>query len=437
MNTSYARRLMLFGATLVAAGVLSAAQSSSNHVSEIAVPNRANANPTIAARSRFAAVVWGASTPDGRTDIYAAASRDSGRAFGPPVRVNTDETAASLSGEQPPRIALIPDAGREPAVVVVWTAKSPRGTRLWSARSRDFGRTFAAPAALPGSDAAGNRGWESVATGADGRVVAVWLDHRELAASKPGAPPMDHAQHEHGADHASADGAARAQLSKLYFGALGEVTSAHPVTGGVCYCCKTAIASDGRDGVYAAWRHVYDGNIRDIAFTKSADGGRTFAASVRVSDDNWVLNGCPENGPALAVDPRNRVHVVWPTLIPADGSSKEPTPALFYAMSEDGRHFTARQRVPTEGFARHPQIALGADGGVILTWDEQATGTRRVAVARGTIDRTGAARFVRQVIAEGTPAMYPSIATASDATIVVWTSGNAGQTVLRSLSLTN
>jgi hypothetical protein len=99
---------------------------------------------------------------------------------------------------------------------------------------------------------------------------------------------------------------------------LTEADSSHALAGGVCYCCKTAIASDAAGGVYAAWRHVYDGNVRDIPFIKSADGGRTFGAPVRVSDDNWVLDGCPENGPSLTVDEKGRIHVVWPTLVSAD-----------------------------------------------------------------------------------------------------------------------
>ena len=42
------------------------------------------------------------------------------------------------------------------------------------------------------------------------------------------------------------------------------------VTGGVCYCCKTAIAAGPADTLYLAWRHVYPGNMRDMAFTVSA-----------------------------------------------------------------------------------------------------------------------------------------------------------------------
>jgi hypothetical protein len=108
----------------------------------------------------------------------------------------------------------------------------------------------------------------------------------------------------------------------------------------VCYCCKTSVAAGSNDRIVASWRHVYPGNVRDIALALSSDGGRTFGSPVRVSQDNWVLDGCPENGPAVAIDKGNVIHVVWPTLVPGSAGA-EPTMALFYAMSRDGQHFTA------------------------------------------------------------------------------------------------
>ena len=125
-----------------------------------------------------------------------------------------------------------------------------------------------------------------------------------------------------------------AQRSKLFFGSLDGAIAPRAITGGVCYCCKTALAVGPDGAIHAAWRHVYAGNVRDIAFTLSRDGGRTFAPPVRVSDDRWVLDGCPENGPALAVDGHDAVHVVWPTLVNESTPLSEPTLAsTWYAAS--------------------------------------------------------------------------------------------------------
>ena len=434
MNRLQGIWLAALGAALVAVAVSGRAATGS---ADIAITDRANAYVSIAATGDFTVVVWGASTKAGVTDVYAASSRDGGRTFGVPTRVNHVAGDANFSGEQPPRVALVPRKGAEPGIVVVWTAKAPAGTRLVSSRSDDGGKSFAAAAQVPGSEAAGNRGWESITTTRDGAVVALWLDHRDSAYSRGTGGSGNHEEHQHVHARTPTDGVARAQLSRLFFATLDKADSPRSITGGVCYCCKTAIATDATGGVYAAWRHVYPGNVRDIAFSKSADGGRTFTAPVRISDDNWVLDGCPENGPAMAVDRHQRVHVVWPTLVPGATPAREPTMALFYAMSEDGRRFTERQQIPTEGVPRHPQITFGGKGELILAWDEQARGTRRVALARGSLDANGIARFVRTPIADSLRAVYPVIAAVDDATIIAWTSGSSGQTVLRTLRLMN
>jgi hypothetical protein len=395
---------------------------------DLGVAARANAYSSLAAAGSQVAVAWGAGTPDGRTDVYAAISQDAGRTFAAPVRVS-DGTGASLSGEQPPRIALVAHAGGQASIVVVWTAKAPAGTKLLSARSDDGGRTFSVAATIAGSDGPGNRGWESIAADGAGGVVAIWLDHRDLA-STGNAAPTTHAAHQHGAEHADgADGAERAQLSKLFFGRVGSQSSAHSITGGVCYCCKTAVAVGDGGTFYAAWRHVFAGNVRDIAFSMSADGGRTFADPVRVSRDNWVLDGCPENGPSLAVDDRRRIHVVWPTFVAGGAGSDEPTLALFYAESVDGRVFSTRQQVPTEGVPRHAQVVAGSRGEILVAWDEQANGARRVVVARGTVDDGGRVRFARQFIDDG--ASYPVLARGDRGVLVASTGGPAGKTRIR------
>lgn len=428
MNLMKASGALLLGMALMAPV---SSRGAIDRASEVGIKGRANANASLVASGQVVALAWGASTEGGVTDIYVAASGDGGRTFSAPTRVDQVAGGASLSGEQPPRVALIPRAGRDPSIVVVWTAKAPAGTRLLSARSDDRGRSFASPTVIPGSDGSGNRGWESIATSRNGDVVALWLDHRELS-KKVGDAPTNHADHQHAASGGrEPDGVARAQLSKLFFGRLDDPSSTRAVAGGVCYCCKTAVATGTGRSVYAAWRHVYPGNVRDVAFTMSTDGGQTFAPPLRISDDQWTLDGCPENGPALAVDAVNRIHVVWPTLVPASASASEPTLALFYAMSQDGRRFTVRQRIPTEGFPRHPQITLGLHGEVSVAWDEQASGVRRIALARGTVDGTGTARFVRQRVGDATPASYPVVATGDSGTIVVWTSGSPGQTMLR------
>ena len=125
--------------------------------------------------------------------------------------------------------------------------------------------------------------------------------------------------------------------------------------------------------------------MRDIAFAKSTDGGRRFDPLVRVSADKWELNGCPEDGPTLAVDQSGVIHIAWATVV-NDG---EPQKALFYATSRDGRTFSPRARLPVAAGATpgHPQLTLTPDGGAAIAWDEVVDGLRRVSFTR--VSRSG------------------------------------------------
>jgi hypothetical protein len=399
----------------------------------LGAPGRANATPSIAADGLFVAVVWGGAEPDGTTDLFLAVSRDAGRTFSAPLRVNDSIGDARLNGEQPPQVTLVHRANADPAIVVVWTTKGKNGTTLRQSRSDDGGKTFSAAATVPGTDAPGNRGWEAIAVGPDGRVDVIWLDHRELASDTSMASSHhDHTQRASGdkarLPDSKPDGVAMAQKSKLYFASLDGSAAPRAVTGGACYCCKTALVNGVGGSVYAAWRHVYPGNLRDVAFTMSRDGGRSFAPPIRVSEDGWVLEGCPDDGPAMAVDAGGRIHLVWPTLIKesaAPGIEPAETIALFYAVSSDGRTFSKRQPIPTEGLPHHPRIVTGADGTLTVVWDELAKGSRRVAFARAVPTSTSSVSFRRQILSSESPAVYPVVAISGGDAIVAWTSGTS------------
>jgi hypothetical protein len=387
----------------------------------LSVEARANANPSIAASGSFVAVTWSAATVSAM-DVYAALSRDGGKTFSAPVRVNDVAGDARVNSELPPRIVLIPSTakGAVPSMVVVWTTKGAKGTRIVSARSSDGGKTFSAAKDIPGSDAEGSRGWQSVAVDAKGRVLVMWLDHRE-------AGMMHHDSSKTSAPAPKADPTERAALSKLYFASL-DGSAATPIAKSVCYCCKTSLVASGND-VYGVWRNVYAGSQRDIAFTSSHDDGRTFAAPVRVSDDGWRLDGCPENGPALAVDASHRVHVVWPT--PPDGKNGTPL-ALFYASTTDGKRFAARAEVPTHGAAAHGQIVIDASGNPVVAWDEIVNGARHIALARVRSSGKGPPSFAPIASPDAAADRgWPVLATVGKETFVAWVAGSGVGNAIR------
>ena len=382
----------------------------------LSVPGRVNSVPSLAARGAFVAVAWAANAGS-RTDAFVAVSRDGGQRFGAPVRANDVVGTVRAATESGPRVALGPPlAGTaDPVIVLVWTGREPAST-IRRTRSVDGGQTFEPSVTLEGPKASGNRGWASVSLDDRGDVRAVWLDHRAV-------PEAGSGQHHHAGaaptpagkapdPAAVADAVSRAQRSGLYYAGPGA-TPARELAAGVCYCCKTALATGPGGLVAAAWRHVYEGNLRDMAFATSRDGGRTFGAPQRVSADGWAIDGCPEDGPAVAVDARSTVHLAWPTVVNGAGQYK----AVFYASSADGTAVSPRVQVsPRNRSVAHPQLVLTAAGAPIVFWE----GT---AADRGiwSSTRQPDGRFAAPVRISGpVPASYPVAAFARDGLLVAW-----------------
>lgn len=376
----------------------------------LGVAGHANSTPSLAVLERTVAAVWTAAK-EGTTNLYLAVSNDGGATFSAPRRVNDQDGDAGATNEQPPRV-VISGTRDAPTLTVLWSKRDPgpqqtRRDIIRMARSTDGGKTFSPARTTHDPAFSGARGWESLTLGPDGTTHAVWLDGRDAARkmvesakhsgmAHKGQPPQD-----------------------VYHGTIapdGRIVESLIATG-VCFCCKTAVAVDARGAVYAAWRHIFPGSMRDIAFAKSTDGGRHFGPLVRVSEDKWELNGCPEDGPTIAVDQSGVIHIAWATLI----SEGEQQKALFYATSRDGRTFSARARVPTTGMTNpgHPQMTL-TPVGLAIVWDEMVDGVRRISYTK--VSRAGAFQ-PPQTVSESEPGSHPVIVSVpASQVLVAWTS---------------
>jgi hypothetical protein len=210
---------------------------------------------------------------------------------GAPVRVNAQPGVATAWRGDPPTIAVSPDQ----AIFISWTAKvesdSGHATDLYVSTSRDQGRTFADPVKVNDDQGPAVHGMHSLAIGKDGRVYVAWLDERNIA-------PMG-----------TMDGKMNESTGGHHMESNREVFIASSDNGGhsfsenkrvatdVCPCCKTALAIGPEGKVYVSWRQVISGNFRHIAVATSTDLAQTFGKPRIVSDDQWMLAGCPVSGP--------------------------------------------------------------------------------------------------------------------------------------------
>ena len=112
------------------------------------------------------------------------------------------------------------------------------------------------------------------------------------------------------------------------------------VASDVCPCCKTALAVSADGHLYLSWRQVLPGDLRHIAVASSSDQGKTFSSPKIVSDDQWVLAGCPVSGPSLSVDKNGVLSVLWYSA----GTSGQT--GLYWSQSNDhGATFEGRKLV--------------------------------------------------------------------------------------------
>lgn len=368
----------------------------------LAVDGRQNAHVSIAAEGPRVVVTWAARAPEA-TDVYAAFSKDGGATFASPVRVNDRPGDARASGEQAPRVAL----GR--AVEVAWSSRHDGASVVRTSSTRPGGETFA-PAASPHADGLkGARGWVSLGLDRAGAAHVAWLDGRVNA------------------EEAAA--ARRSMRQDLFHAVRRPDGTRHEVrvASDVCFCCKTAVAAGPDGAVYVAWRHIFPPNLRDMAVARSTDGGRTFGAPARVSEDGWAIDACPDDGPSIAVDARNVLHVAWPTQVsPAAGKG------IFYTTSTDGgRTFAPRTRVDdASGGPAHPQLALAGEQ-ALVAWDEGGGGGPRRVRLRAMAPQP----LPIATVSGPAAATYPALATTGDATLVAWTEETATGSDVRVLRL--
>ena len=348
----------------------------------------------------------GIPTNQGRVGVAIGPIRglDGGRTFAPPRRVNAHPSDADVAGEQPATVVL----RSSEEVYVVWRSMQGQQGTIVAAYSSDGGQSFSEPQALHDPEPPAFRGFQSAAVGTDGTLYVTWLDGRHSEGPK---------RHLHAAPR-----------QDVYHGAWkpGGIPREAQVQDDVCFCCKTATAVSPDGTVSLAWRHIYPGSIRDIAFVRQTAG--RFAAPTRVSEDHWELAGCPDDGPSLAIDERGGAHLVWPTVV------QDPSPAktVFYATSTDGTAFSRRLAVPRLGgdTMSHPQVTLDGHGRPVVVWDETHDGTPRIGLTY--LSTVGATTFRAPIsLNTNAPARYPDVAPIPGGVIVAWTSGSVreGSTV--------
>jgi hypothetical protein len=324
------------------------------------------AEPVVAAASDGTAyVAWVEHRAHKESDVFVAQLDREGRAIHEPVRVNAKAGEATAWRGDPPTIAV----GADGTVYIGWTARAGaegHGSDLYLSTSRDGGRSFA-PAVKVNDDAVpGVHGMHSLAVASDGRIHLAWLDERNLA-------PTGSEQNAAGQKKMEQMERNREVFTSFSTDGGRTFSANRRVANEACPCCKTALAVDTDARVYVGWRQVLPGEYRHIAVASSADRGETFSSPVIVSDDQWVIPGCPVSGPALAVAGDGALRVMWFT------AGERGTTGLYWAESRDmGKTFSERKLFAGGQAFGTPLLLASVGSKPFVVWGDNDGGKPRV-----------------------------------------------------------
>ena len=252
---------------------------------EFAIPGASAQQPQMAAAPDGTFyLVYGA----GHT-IYCAASRDGGKSFGVPAALEAGGMLM-LGRHRGPRVAATKDA------VTITAIAGKRGGgqdgNLLSWRSTDHGMTWGQPVVLNDVTDAAREGLHGFAAGPGNVLFAVWLDLRKDESSEGGTKLYGTISRD--------GGRTWGKNQRVYASPQGTI----------CECCHPSVAIDAKGVLHVMWRNVLNGS-RDLYFTASMDGGKTFASAQKLGHGTWTLDACPMDGGDITMATTGQIHSVW------------------------------------------------------------------------------------------------------------------------------
>jgi hypothetical protein len=265
-----------------------------------------------------------------------------------------------------------------------YVADSPYAYQILTASSVDGGSTWTTPASPHTDGTATEHGFVSTYPAENG-VGMVWLDGRRTP---------DEGMTLRGAT----------------LGADGNLSNEILLDDLVCDCCQTDVAQTDA-GPVAIYRNRTDEEVRDIYIARFIDG--QWQPGVPVSDDGWVISGCPVNGPSIAAL-GNRVVVAWFT-----AANGEPRVKAAFSKNSGGS-LSEPTEIASKGTTGHVGVTLIDKDSYVVSWMESDDdGTYAINLRALTFDgQMGPVRTVgRTSLARNVPQMHRI----GDQLILAWT----------------
>jgi len=270
-------------------------------------------------------------------------------------------------------------------------------------RSIDRGKSWSKPISPHRDGTKTQHGFVSLVADGDDRVLLAWLDGRraEIMTNDNAA----HIAH----DHESAPMA----LRSVVINREGALFSELEIDDRTCSCCQTDMTRWSTQSVLV-YRDRSETEVRDISIARRASD--TWQVPTTVHDDRWQIEGCPVNGPAIAVNGEHGL-VYWPTMV-------DEQLRLRYVLADSPAAFATKPQMRELPLPTMPSGRVDAipwHDGFLLTWISRARD--RPAVEIAFVDRTGRLELSRPIAEpalRGRSTGFPRAASNGKVGLVVW-----------------
>ena len=266
--------------------------------------------------------------------------------------------------------------------------------------SNDGGKTWSAPI-IPHNDSTDTEhGFVSMLPYSNEQLFVMWLDGRNFAQAESG-----HDSHGHGSSDAEMT------LRYAILDNSGSIVNDGEIDNRVCDCCQTDAVLTS-NGILAAYRDRSPEEVRDISFATFESG--IWSSPRTLYDDNWEINGCPVNGPAIAAHD-NRVAAAWFTM--ADDSAK----VKFIASEDGGKTFGAPIRIDNGNPLGRTDVVLLDNGEALACWIEQVDEEAEILVRKISADGVAGPAITVSKTAASRASGFPKMARRGDEIYIAWT----------------
>ena len=240
----------------------------------------------------------------------------------------------------------------------------------------------------------------------DDSFFVTWLDGRNTGGGS------------HGVGHSSNGVMSVRTASVLH---TGEVIDDTLVDNKTCDCCQTSAAITPK-GPIIVYRDRTDDEVRDIYISRLLDGSWTIPKPIY--NDNWIINGCPVNGPKAATY-NNSLAVAWFT------AAKNIPKVNIIFSNDSGKSFGTPIQIDNGKPIGRVDVALLDDNNALVSWMESSENGAEIKVVKVNSNGAKQKPLIAASLSAARSSGFPQMEVFNDTVYFAWNDVSENQPVIK------